>query len=287
MNRAGERFNQNIMERITDEAQLREIARQVRLDIVEMLYRSGSGHLGGSLSATDILVALFFGKMRLKEGDPGWPERDLFVLSKGHAAPAYYAILARLGYFPREELFTLREFGSILQGHPDASSTPGVEVSTGSLGQGLSVANGLALALRLNQSRRRVYVLLGDGEIQEGQIWEAAMSASHYGLDNITAIVDRNRLQIDGRTSEVMSVEPLTQKWEAFGWHTVQVDGHSFPELMDALAAGDLIKGRPRMIIAQTIKGKGVSIFEDQAKYHGVTPTTEEYQQALKELQAA
>jgi len=287
MNRAGERFNQNIMERITDEAQLREIARQVRLDIVEMLYRSGSGHLGGSLSATDILVALFFGKMRLKEGDPGWPERDLFVLSKGHAAPAYYAILARLGYFPREELFTLREFGSILQGHPDASSTPGVEVSTGSLGQGLSVANGLALALRLNQSRRRVYVLLGDGEIQEGQIWEAAMSASHYGLDNITAIVDRNRLQIDGRTSEVMSVEPLTQKWEAFGWHTVQVDGHSFPELMDALAAGDLIKGRPSMIIAQTIKGKGVSIFEDQAKYHGVTPTTEEYQQALKELQAA
>src|SRR4030042_7075259 len=187
---------------ILDISLLREIARQVRLDIVEMLYRSGSGHLGGSLSATDILVALFFGKMRLKEGDPGWPERDLFVLSKGHAAPAYYAILARLGYFPREELFTLREFGSILQENPDASSTPGVEVSTGSLGQGLSVANGLALALRLNQSRRRVYVLLGDGEIQEGPIWEGAMSASHYGLDNITAIVDRKPLQIDGRTSE-------------------------------------------------------------------------------------
>ncbi|MEW6387794.1 MAG: transketolase [Thermodesulfobacteriota bacterium] len=287
MPRAEERFKQNIMDRVTDEAQLRELARQVRLDIVEMLYRAGSGHLGGSLSAADILVALFFGKMRLQAGDPHWPERDLFVLSKGHAAPAYYAILARLGYFPREELFTLRKFGSILQGHPDASATHGVEVSTGSLGQGLSVANGLALALRLNQSQRRVYVLLGDGEIQEGQIWEAAMTGAHYGLDHLTAIVDRNRLQIDGRTREVMSVEPLAQKWEAFGWHTVQVNGHSFPELMGALAAGDLIKGRPKAIVAHTIKGKGVSIFEDQAKYHGVAPTAEEYQQALKELQAA
>lgn len=274
------------MNHIRDEAELKEIARQVRLDIVEMLFRAGSGHLGGSLSATDILVALFLGHMRLKAEDPGWEGRDRFILSKGHAAPVYYAILARLGYFPRERLFTLRQFGSILQGHPDSSCTPGVEIPTGSLGQGLSIANGLALAARLNGNGSRVYVLLGDGEVQEGQIWEAAMSAAHYGLDNLTAILDRNRLQIDGRTAEVMSLEPLSKKWEAFGWHTMEIDGHSFPELLGALEACDLAPGAPSMIIARTIKGKGVSIFEDQKKYHGVAPTLEEYQQALKELQA-
>jgi transketolase len=272
------------MNHVPDEVQLREIARQVRLDIVEMLFRAGSGHLGGSLSATDILVALFFGQMRLKAGDPCWPGRDRFILSKGHAAPALYAVLARLGYFSREELLTLRQFGSILQGHPDSSCTPGVEIPTGSLGQGLSIANGLALAARLNGQGSRVYVLLGDGEIQEGQIWEAAMTAAHYRLDNLLAILDRNRLQIDGRTAEVMSIEPLAQKWEAFGWHTVQVDGHSFPELLGALKSGAQSRGAPSMIIARTVKGKGVSIFEDQAKYHGVAPTAEEYQQAMKEL---
>lgn len=268
-----------------DLSQLREIARQVRLDIVEMLYRSGSGHLGGSLSATDILVALFFARMRLKPGDPCWPERDFFVLSKGHAAPAYYAVLSRLGYFPREELFNLRQLGSILQGHPDAACTPGVEVCTGSLGQGLSIANGVALAARLNGHRRRVFVLLGDGESQEGQVWEAAMSAAHYRIDNLTAILDRNRLQIDGRTAEVMSLEPLAAKWEAFGWHTLEAqDGHSFPELLQALHACDQVRGRPSMIIAHTVKGKGVSIFENQKKYHGVAPNADEYRQALKEL---
>uniref|UniRef100_A0A7V6A4E8 Transketolase n=1 Tax=Desulfobacca acetoxidans TaxID=60893 RepID=A0A7V6A4E8_9BACT len=271
---------------ISDPKQLEEIARQIRLDIVEMLYRAGSGHVGGSLSATDVLVALFFNHMHLEPGNACCPERDYFVLSKGHAAPVLYAILARLGYIPREELFTLRQFGSNLQGHPDSKCTPGVEVSTGSLGQGLSVANGLALALKMDQRPQRVYTLLGDGEIQEGQIWEAAMTAAHYGLDNLTAILDRNRLQIDGRTREVMSVEPLAAKWEAFGWHTVEVNGHVIPEISDALKSCSQVKGRPSIIIAHTTKGKGVSIFEDQVKFHGVTPTPEEYQQAVKELQS-
>jgi len=274
------------MKAISDPTQLKEIARQVRLEIIEMLYRAGSGHLGGSLSATDILVALFFGEMRFKADDPCWRERDWFILSKGHGAPAYYAILARLGYFPREELSTLRQFGSILQGHPDSGCTPGVEIPTGSLGQGLSIANGLALASRLNGRGSRIYVLLGDGEVQEGQIWEAAMSAAHYGLDNLTAVLDRNRLQIDGRTAEVMGLEPLAAKWEAFGWHTLEVDGHDLAALRGAFQACRQVRGRPSMIIAHTVKGKGVSIFEDKAKYHGVAPTTEEYHQALKELQA-
>ena len=269
-----------------DPNHLKELAREIRLDIVEMLYRAGSGHVGGSLSATDALVALFFGHMHLEPGNACYPDRDFFILSKGHAAPVLYAILARLDFFPREELFTLRQFGSNLQGHPDSKCTPGVEVPTGSLGQGLSVANGLALALKLKNSRQRVYALLGDGEIQEGQIWEAAMTASHYSLDNLTAILDRNRLQIDGRTKEVMSVEPLAAKWEAFGWHTAEVDGHSIPEVLDALQACGEVKGSPSIIIAHTTKGKGVSIFEDQVKFHGVTPTTEEYHQAVKELQS-
>jgi transketolase len=274
------------MHPINDPNQLKDIARQIRLDIVEMLYRAGSGHVGGSLSATDLLVALFFSHMHLDPGNACYPERDFFVLSKGHAAPVLYSILARLGYFSREELCTLRQFGSSLQGHPDSKCTPGVEVPTGSLGQGLSVANGLALAMKLNHSRQRVYALLGDGEIQEGQIWEAAMTAAHYSLDNLTAILDRNRLQIDGHTKEVMSIEPLAAKWEAFGWHTVQVDGHAIPDILDTLKACRSVKGQPSIIIARTTKGKGVSIFEDQVKFHGVTPTTEEYQQAVQELQS-
>ncbi|MDD5642652.1 MAG: transketolase [Syntrophales bacterium] len=272
---------------IPDISQLQEIARQVRLDIVEMLFKAGSGHLGGSLSATEIMVALFYGRMRFNPQDPCWLQRDRFVLSKGHAAPVYYAILSRLGYFPREELLTLRQFGSSLQGHPDSACTPGVEVPTGSLGQGLSIANGMALAARLNRGGTKVYALLGDGEVQEGQIWEAAMSAAHYRLDNLTAILDRNRLQIDGHTADVMSIEPIAAKWQAFGWHTVEVDGHSFSELLTTLQETDSVKDRPSMIIAHTVKGKGVSIFENQAKYHGVAPTKEEYEQALKELQAA
>ncbi len=272
------------MNKAPDAKMLAEIARQVRLDIVEMLHRAGSGHLGGSLSAADILVALFFGRMRRQPNDPCWPERDRFILSKGHGAPAYYAVLARLGYFPREELFTLRQFGSSLQGHPDSGCTPGVEVPTGSLGQGLSIANGLALAQRLRGRKGRVYILLGDGEVQEGQIWEAAMSAAHYGLDNLTAVVDRNRLQIDGRTAEVMGLEPLADKWRAFGWHTLEVDGHNIAQLLSALTDCEAVAGKPSVIIAHTVKGKGVSIFEDKAKYHGVAPNDEEYRQALEEL---
>jgi transketolase len=271
---------------VPDAIELQEIARQVRLDIVDMLHKAGSGHLGGSLSAADILVALFFAEMRTRPGDLCWPHRDRFILSKGHGAPALYAVLARLGYFPREELATLRRFGSRLQGHPDSGCTPGVEIPTGSLGQGLSIANGLALAARLNRLDSRIFILMGDGEIQEGQIWEAAMSAAHYGLDNLTALVDRNRLQIDGRTAEVMSVEPLAAKWRAFGWHTLEVDGHNIPELLEAFQACRGVAGRPSVIIAHTVKGKGVSVFEDKAKYHGVAPNDEEYQQALKELRA-
>jgi transketolase len=272
------------MTNIQDPAQLKEIARQVRLDIIHMLHRAGSGHLGGSLSAADILVALFFGEMRFKTDEPCWVDRDRFILSKGHGAPAYYAVLARLGYFPREELDTLRQFGSILQGHPDSGCTPGVEIPTGSLGQGLSIANGLALASRLNGRSSRVHVLLGDGEVQEGQVWEAAMSAAHYGLDNLTAVMDRNRLQIDGQTAEIMSIEPLAAKWQAFGWHTLEVDGHDLGALLDAFKTCRQVKGRPSMVIARTVKGKGVSIFENQKKYHGVVPNPEEYQQALQEL---
>jgi transketolase len=249
-----------------------------------MLYRAGSGHLGGSLSATDILVALFFGEMRAQADDPCWIDRDRFILSKGHGAPAYYAILARMGYFPREDLFTLRQFGSILQGHPDSGCTPGVEIPTGSLGQGLSIANGLALAARLNGHGSRVYVLMGDGEVQEGQIWEAAMTASHYKLDNLVGILDRNRLQIDGHTAEVMSIEPIFEKWRAFGWHTLEVDGHDIGAIQGAFRACRKAEGVPSMIIAHTVKGKGVSIFEGQKKYHGVAPSAEEYQQALQEL---
>jgi transketolase len=252
-----------------------------------MLYRAGSGHLGGSLSATDILVALFFGEMRAKADDPCWIDRDRFILSKGHGAPAYYAILARLGYFSRNELMTLRQFGSILQGHPDSGCTPGVEIPTGSLGQGLSIANGLAMSARLNGHGSRVHVLMGDGEIQEGQIWEAAMSAAHYALDNLMGILDRNRLQIDGHTAEVMSIEPIADKWRAFGWHTLEVDGHDIAELQSAFKSCREVKGRPSMIIAHTVKGKGVSIFEGQKKYHGTTPNPEEYQQAMKELGAS
>ncbi|MBM4293914.1 MAG: transketolase [Deltaproteobacteria bacterium] len=272
------------MNQANNVAQLQDIARQVRIDIIDSLHRAGSGHTGGSLSATDIMVALFFGKMRRREDDPCWPHRDRFILSKGHCAPALYAVLARLGHFPREELQHLRRFGSMLQGHPDSSCTPGVEIPTGSLGQGLSIGNGLALACRLRGLDSRIYVLMGDGEVQEGMVWEAAMTAAHYALDNLTAVIDRNRLQIDGRTREVMSLEPLAQKWLAFGWHTMEVDGHSMTELLAAFDACESIKGKPSMIVAHTTKGKGVSLFEDQVKYHGVAPSKEEYDQAMKEL---
>jgi transketolase len=265
---------------------LRDIAIQVRRDILIMLNRAGSGHTGGSLSSVEILTALFFSKMRHRTHDPCWEERDRFVLSKGHAAPAFYAVLARCGYFPLDQLMTLRRLGSHLQGHPDCKFTPGVEVPTGSLGQGLSMANGMALALRLDGKSCRVYVLLGDGEVQEGQIWEAAMSAAHYKLDNLCTILDRNGLQIDGRVEEVMDIKPLSEKWRAFGWKVIEIDGHDYIQILNALDTAEEIKGQPTIVIAETVKGKGVSFFENKVEYHGVAPTDDELERALKELES-
>jgi transketolase len=228
---------------------------------------------------------LFFKKMRLNPKDPEWDGRDRFILSKGHACPIIYAALAELGYFPEEELLTLRKLGSRLQGHPDKLLTPGIEMSTGSLGQGLSVANGLALGLKLDKKKSKVYVLLGDGESQEGQIWEAAMTAGHYKLDNLRAILDYNRMQIDGFINEIKKLEPLNDKWRAFGWETIEIDGHSFPQIINALEQADKVKGKPIIIIAKTVKGKGVSFMEFNNYFHGKAPTQEEYEKAIKELE--
>jgi len=222
--------------------------------------------------------------MRHNPKNPKWPDRDRFVISKGHGAPALYAALARCGYFDFSELMTLREMGSILQGPPDMNFTPGIDISTGSLGQGLSMANGMALALRLDRRPSRVYVLLGDGEIQEGQVWEAAMAAVHYRLDNLCAIIDYNRLQIDGRVEEVMNIEPIADKWTSFGWEVFLVDGHDFEKIITAFDKAEKVKEKPSLLIARTIKGKGVSFFEDKVEYHGVAPTNDELERALEEL---
>ena len=259
-------------------------ARRIRRDIVRMVGAAGSGHPGGSLSAVEIMTALYFKVMRLDPERPDWPERDRFVLSKGHAAPVLYAVLAERGFFAVDKLDTLRRLGSPLQGHPDRKSLPGVEVSTGSLGHGLAVANGMALAGRLDGRDYRVYVLLGDGELEEGMVWEGAMAAAHYRLDNLTAIVDHNHLQIDGRVEEVMSPEPVADKFRAFGWEVMTIDGHDFDQILDALERAREVKGKPTVIIAETIKGKGVSFMENQAGWHGKAPKPEEVEKALAEL---
>jgi transketolase len=264
--------------------ELEGIARDLRGDILRMLTAACSGHTGGSLSAVEIVTCLYYHKMRHHPQDPSWPDRDRFVLSKGHGAPVLYAALAKCGYFDPELLSTLRDLGSILQGHPDMKSTPGVDVSTGSLGQGLSLANGMALALRLDGRPSRVYALMGDGEIQEGQIWEAAMAAAHYHLDNICGIVDNNGLQIDGRVEDVMDVGSIVDKWGAFGWEVFPVDGHSLNEIIDALDQAEAAKGRPSVIVANTLKGKGCSFCEGKVEYHGVAPSCEELECALDEL---
>jgi len=271
-------------EKIRDIAILESIAREIRLNILKMLTKAGSGHTGGSLSAVDIAVAIYFSKMNYDPKDPFWRERDRFILSKGHAAPLLYAIMAKAGYFPVEMLDTLRKINSPLQGHPSSENLPGVEISTGSLGQGLSVANGIAMGLKLDKNPARVYCLLGDGEIQEGQIWEAAMSTAHYKLDNLCAVVDNNGLQIDGPLKKVMNIEPVNDKWAAFGWHVIEIDGHKMKEILNALDEAENIKGKPTVIIAHTIKGKGVSFFEGKVEYHGVAPTPEEFERAVKEL---
>ncbi len=263
---------------------LKEQARKIRIAILKMLTEAGSGHTGGSLSSADVVAALYFYKMKHMPDEPKWELRDRFILSKGHAAPLLYAALALTGYFDVSLLNTLRKFNSPLQGHPSSKLLQGVEVSTGSLGQGLSISNGMALGLKLSNSNSRVYCLLGDGEIQEGQVWEAAMTASHYSLDNVCAIVDLNDLQIDGRCSDVMKIDPVAKKWAAFGWHVFEIDGHKMEEIVEALDSAERIKIKPSVILAKTIKGKGVSIFENKVEYHGITPTAEELKIALKEL---
>ncbi len=263
---------------------LKKQAKLVRIEILKMLALAGSGHTGGSLSAADIVTVLYFSKMRHRPDEPNWKERDRFILSKGHAAPLLYAVLAITGYFNISMLKTLRKLGSPLQGHPCSRVLPGVEISTGSLGQGLSVSNGIAIGMKIDNLSSRVYCLLGDGETQEGQVWEAAMTAAHYRLDNLCAIVDLNGLQIDGPVSKVKGIEPVAAKWSAFGWHVIEIDGHNMEEILNGLDEAEKVKEKPTMIIAHTIKGKGVSFFEGKVEYHGMAPTHEELEKALKEL---
>lgn len=270
-----------------DNTTLQELASRastIRQHIIRMVAEAKSGHPGGSLSAADIVSTLYFHEMKVDPQNPKWPDRDRFVLSKGHAAPVLYAALAEKGYFPQDELMTLRKTGSRLQGHPSMKHLPGVEISTGSLGQGLSAANGMALAGRLDGKDYRVYVLLGDGEIQEGQVWEAAMAAAHYKLDNLVGFIDHNRLQIDGPVEDVMSPEPVADKWRAFGWNVEEINGHDFTEIINALAKARETKGQPTMIVANTVKGKGVSFMENQVGWHGSAPSSEQAGQALSEL---
>ena len=263
---------------------LEEKARTIRRHIIRMLAEAGSGHPGGSLSAADIITALYFRVLRLDPQNPGWPDRDRFVLSKGHAAPALYAALAERGFFPVEDLWGLRKINSHLQGHPDMRKTPGVEASTGSLGQGLAMANGMALAGKLDKRDYRVYALIGDGEMEEGEIWEAAMAAAHYRLDNLTVFLDYNGLQIDGPTSQVMSSEPVEDKWRAFRWNVLNIDGHDFEQILAAIELAKGHRGQPTIIIARTIKGKGVSFMENAVGWHGNAPTREQAEPALAEL---
>lgn len=269
-----------------EKKQLKIAACKVRLGIIEGVYAAKSGHPGGSLSAADVLTYLYFKHMNVDPQNPRWENRDRFVLSKGHAAPALYSALANRGFFPVDELKTLRHIGSRLQGHPNMNLTPGVDMSTGSLGQGLSAAVGMALAARLSGKSYRTYAICGDGEIEEGQIWEAAMSAAKWKLDNLCAFVDVNGLQIDGATADVMPAEPLDKKFEAFNWNVISVDGHDFSQLADALAKAKETKGKPTMILMHTVKGKGVSFMENQAGWHGKAPNAEQYAQAMSELEA-
>lgn len=268
--------------------ELKEMCRTVREDILTMIHKAGSGHPGGSLSATEIMVALYFGDvMKIDAANPDWSERDRFILSKGHVAPVVYSVLARKGFFPVEELATLRKFGSILQGHPHKSKTPGLECSAGSLGQGLSVANGIALAFKKLGTAQRVFCLMGDGELQEGQIWEAAMFAPQQKLDNVCAIVDYNHVQLDGTVEEIKSLDNLPARWNDFGWNVIEVDGHDIEAVIHAFKLAALTKGRPSVLIAHTVKGKGVSFMENDCNWHGNCPNAEQLAQALAEVRGA
>jgi len=265
-------------------AELRETARHIRAEIVRMIHAGGSGHPGGSLSAADIVAVLYFHSMNIRPEDPSWPQRDRFILSKGHACPVLYAALAHRGYFDHDTQWSLRAIGSCLQGHPDMRKCAGCDMTSGSLGQGLSVAVGMALGLRLDGNSGRMYVVLGDGEIQEGQVWEAAMAAAHYKLDRITAFVDFNGLQVDGPTAEIMEVRPIPDKWRAFGWHVVEIDGHSVEEIAAAVDEAKRTQGRPTCIVARTIKGKGVSFMENEVDWHGMAISDEQLARALSDL---
>ena len=263
---------------------LTNLARDLRIWVIEMIYCAQSGHPGGSLSAADIVAALYFHHLRLDPTRPDWPERDRFILSKGHAAPLLYAALCERGFFGQECLTTLRCLDSALQGHPDRLRTEGVEMTAGALGHGLAIGVGLALGARLDGAAYRTYVLLGDGEIQAGIIWEAAMTAAKYGLDNLTAILDYNDVQLDGPVHEIMPLEPIKAKWESFGWHTVEIDGHNMHQILEALDGATHVHARPTIIIAYTVKGKGVSFMENKSTWHGRAPTEEEYKIAMAEL---
>jgi len=266
--------------------QLKITATKIRKHIIDEVYHAASGHPGGSLSCTDILTILYFHEMRVDPENPNWPDRDRFVLSKGHCAPALYATLAERGFFPVEELIKFRSIESYLQGHPSMKDVPGVDMSTGSLGQGISASVGMALAGKLDNKDYRVYALLGDGELQEGQVWEALMSAAHYKLDNLTAFLDHNGLQIDGKITEVMSPEPVVDKFKAFGWNVIIIDGHDYDQIINAIETAKKTKGMPTMIVAETTKGKGVSFMENQAGWHGSPPNKEQRDQAIAELDA-
>lgn len=267
-----------------DYEKLKEIACNIRVDIIKETYQAGSGHPGGSLSAAEILTVLYFNELNIDPADLKKADRDKFVLSKGHATPVLYATLANRGFFPKEELATFRKINSRLQGHPDMKKVPGVEMSTGSLGQGFSASVGMAIANKLDQKSARVYALLGDGELQEGIIWEAAMAAAHYKLDNLVAIIDWNGLQIDGKNDDVMKVTPIDDKFKSFGFHVININGHNMEEIVKALAEARETKGKPTAIVAKTSKGKGVCFMEDNAGWHGKAPNEDEAKNAVTEL---
>jgi transketolase len=270
----------------SDIKQLQKKAVDIRKNILKMLLAAGSGHTGGSLSLVEILLSLYYYKLKCDPKNPSMPDRDRVLLSKGHGAPALYAVLADRGYFSQDLLWGLRKLGSKLQGHPQVG-LPGVEISSGSLGQGLSIANGMALGARLDGLASRMYCIMGDGETNEGQVWEAAMTSAHYKLDNVCAIIDFNKLQIDGFCCQIMDMGPYVHKWKDFGWNTYEVDGHDLKQLMDALDAAENVKGKPSVIIAHTIKGKGVSFVENKVEWHGVAPKKDQYELAIKELDEA
>jgi transketolase len=264
--------------------ELKEIARTIRRDIIEMVTTAKSGHPGGSLSAADIVTALYFRVMHVDPKRPDWPDRDRFILSKGHACPVWYAALAERGYFDKAHLRTLRLLNSILQGHADMKKTPGVDMTVGSLGQGLSAGLGMALSGKLRRKDYHVWVIIGDGEIQEGSIWEAAMASAKWELDNLTAILDRNHLQNDGFVDNIMPIEPVADKWRSFNWHVVEIDGHDMEQIVPALEAARAGKGKPTLIIAHTVKGRGVSFMENVVVWHGKAPSEEQARLALKEI---